>query len=107
MTWDAECEAKAWELMGGFVNDEGKPTRWEQEKVANWLNQMLPYPGWRFRLSSSGNYWVVSSNTLTLGVIFGGATVGDAPVDGKYTNSTINGLYDTIMEILTKLEMKL
>ena len=39
--WDEECEARTWELMRGFVDDEGKPTLEEQQALADWLNQML------------------------------------------------------------------
>ena len=105
MTWDNECEAKTWELLRGFTNDNDKPTLEEQQEVANWLNQILPYPGWRFRLASSGNYWVASN--AAMGVISGGVVVGDMLVGGKYTHGMSAKSSDTLMEMITQLELGL
>ena len=103
--WDANCEAKAWELMGGFVSSSDKPTLEVQQETANWLNQMMPYPGWRFKLAYNRTYWVVSS--AAMGVISGGVVVGDMLVGGKYTHGMSAKSSDTLMEMITQLELGL
>ena len=99
--WDEECEDKARALMRGFVGDKGKPPLEEQQAVVNWLNQMLPYPGWRFKLVASGDYWaylVASDNTVA-------AIGGGMPGDSKYTNNVSADETDTLMEMMTALEL--
>lgn len=99
--WDNECEARTWELMGGYVHDKGKPTLEEQEEVANWLNQMMPYPSWRFRLTYNRTYWVVSSTAMV------GAIAGGVLADNEYTHGSSDMKADTLIELITKLEMGL
>ena len=99
MTWDNECETKAWELMQGFANDKDKPPLEEQERAANWLNQMLPYPGWRFEVYRSRyTYWVLTDRRD--GHIYLSEAAG-------YTYGMSGVSADTLIELITKLEMGL
>lgn len=98
--WDDECEAKAWELMGGFVSSSDKPTLEVQQETANWLNQMMPYPGWRFKEAVTGRYWLVVNGTL--GIIVGGVSE-----DNEYTHTASQKKSYRLLELITQLEMGL
>ena len=92
--WDANCEEKARMLLAGFIAgfiaDPKKPPLEEQQEVANWLNQMLPYPGWRFELSLGGGYWTVNHGTL-------GTVVVGLYEDDNYTHSDSEVSTDTLI----------
>ena len=98
--WDANCEAKAWELMGGFVSSSDKPTLEVQQETANWLNQMMPYPGWRFKLAYNRTYWVVSSAAM-------GAIAGGILADNEYIHGSSDMKSDRLIELITRLELGL
>ena len=98
--WDEECEAKALSLLEGFTNDEGKPPLREQQEVANWLNQMMPYPGWEvclFRILADEQYWVVDRD--------GVGTVYCA--NRLYSEQRTGKVSETLIGALTTLEMGL
>lgn len=100
MTWDDECEAKARELMSGFVNDFGKPPREAQQAVANWLNQMMPYPDWRLEIfNSTKDYWVVNSKRFDF--------ISLRDTDDLYYGSSRSEPASTLMEFLTQQELGL
>ena len=102
--WDNECETKAQELLSGFVGDADSPPLEEQQEVATRLNRMLPYPGWRFKLVSSGDYWVVANKQLRCEVAYDAASYFLTRVDDY---ADIEEETDTLMEMITQLELGL
>lgn len=100
MTWDVECELKAWKLMRGYVHDKGKPPLEEQQEVANWLNQMLPYPSWRFEVhNSTKDFWVVTDGESE--------HISRYDTDGMCYGPSRYAPTATLMEMLTRLELNL
>ena len=98
--WSEECETKARELMQGFVNSKGKPPLEEQQEVANWLNQMLPYPGWRFEIrNSTKDFWIVANEEPEY--------ISRYDTDGMCYGPSRYAPTATLMEMLTRLEMNL
>ena len=98
--WDEFCELKARSLLDGFADAESKPPLEEEQAVANWLNQMLPYPGWELRLVGTRDceeYWVVANNEF--GYIY--------YANGYYSMKHKGQVGETLIESLTTLEMGL
>ena len=98
MMWDDGCETKARELLDDFVHGVCRPALVEQQALANWLNQRLPYPGWVFEVvSDAGGYWATLRGRR--GQVY-------YRNDG-YIHTAVGKKTDTLMEMMTALELGL
>ena len=93
--WDAHCEAEARKLFTGNISRNGAGGDEQQQYLAHWLNQRLPYPGWRVEVYKEA-YWVAKGK---------GEVVYLSDNLGVFVVIPSEHEYDTLMEAMTAIEL--